>query len=246
MFIPKILKLTLAASCLLALSAQAAGPDYTDYARLLESYATDDGVAYAAWHGQTADVDALNDFVTQLGQSDLAELNRSEQKALYINLYNAAMLQAVLEHYPIESVTQIGLIPFRVFKQDFIPLGGEKVSLDTVEKGILLKQFFDPRIHFAVNCASESCPPLRSEPFTAQNLEAQLDEQTRLFADSDRAARVDTKGKTIAYSELFKWYANDFDGDNPAEYLNHYRIKPLPLSYETDWIDYDWSLNETR
>ena len=235
-----------AASLLLTLTVQAAEPDYTAYAQLLNSYVTEDGVDYAAWAEQAADVAALNNFVTQLGQSDLTTLSRSEQKALYINLYNAAMLQAVLEHYPIESVTQIGLIPFRVFKQDFIPLGAEKVSLDTVEKGILLKEFFDPRIHFAVNCASESCPPLRSEPFTGPNLEAQLDEQTRLFANSDRAARVDSKGKTIAFSELFKWYDQDFDGQNPAEYLNRYLAIKLPLNYETDWIDYDWSLNETR
>ena len=235
-----------AASLLLTLTAQAAEPDYTAYAQLLNSYVTEDGVDYAAWAEQAADVAALNNFVTQLGQSDLTTLSRSEQKALYINLYNAAMLQAVLEHYPIESVTQIGLIPFRVFKQDFIPLGAEKVSLDNVEKGILLKEFFDPRIHFAVNCASESCPSLRSEPFTGPNLEAQLDEQTRLFANSDRAARVDSKGKTIAFSELFKWYDQDFDGQNPAEYLNRYLAIKLPLNYETDWIDYDWSLNETR
>lgn len=244
--IHKIRNTMTAASLLLTLTVQAAEPDYTAYAQLLNSYVTEDGVDYAAWAEQAADVAALNNFVTQLGQSDLTTLSRSEQKALYINLYNAAMLQAVLEHYPIESVTQIGLIPFRVFKQDFIPLGAEKVSLDTVEKGILLKEFFDPRIHFAVNCASESCPPLRSEPFTGPNLEAQLDEQTRLFANSDRAARVDSKGKTIAFSELFKWYDQDFDGQNPAEYLNRYLAIKLPLNYETDWIDYDWSLNETR
>ena len=157
-----------------------------------------------------------------------------------------AMLQAVLDHYPIKSVKSIGLLPFSIFKKDFIQLGEERVSLDDVEKGILLKEYFDPRIHFAVNCASESCPPLRAEPFNEEHLNEQLDEQTRLFAASDRAARVDAKTGAIVYSELFKWYADDFDVKSPAEFLNRYRESKLPESVYVIWIDYDWSLNAAK
>ena len=228
--------------CRLSLSA---APDYSDYARLLETYVAGDGVRYAAWAQEPGDVAKLKTFVTQLGEAEIDALSKEGQMALYINLYNAAMLQAVFDHYPIKSVKEIGLLPFSIFKKKFIPLGDGRVSLDEVEKGILLKTYFDPRIHFAVNCASESCPPLRAEPYCGERLEVQLDEQTRLFAQSDRAAIVDSAKRRVAYSELFKWYADDFSVENPAQFLNRYREPDLPVEYSVGWIDYDWSLNVT-
>lgn len=232
--------------CLLCGMSLCAEPDYSDYAHLLKTYVVEDGVRYAAWAKQSDDVSVLKAFVEELGQAEIDALSKDEQKAFYINLYNAAMVQAVLDHYPIKSVKQIGLLPFSIFKKNFIPLGDDAVSLDHVEKGILLKQYFDPRIHFAVNCASESCPSLRAEPFIGARLDAQLDEQTRLFAMSARAARVDEVKRSVAYSELFKWYADDFGVNNPAEFLNRYRESKLPVSASVAWIDYDWSLNAAK
>lgn len=156
------------------------------------------------------------------------------------------MLQAVFKEYPLRSVTEIGLIPFSVFKKEFIEQGKRRLSLDDVEKGILFEDVFDPRIHFAVNCASESCPPLLDVPYTGKALEAQLEQQTRAFAQSARAARVVVGKGRIQYSELFKWYDDHFEGDNPAEYLNRYREMALPENLKTDWIKYDWSLNQSE
>lgn len=226
-----------------AATTKGARLDYTEYARLLDTYVVDDGVRYSKWIRNKADVAALNVVLKQMGQTDLDGLSKDAQKAFYINLYNAAMLQMVFKHYPIQSVREIGLLPFSVFKRDFIYLGDRKVSLNDVEKGILLKQYFDPRIHFAVNCASGSCPPLRAEPYVGARLDVQLNEQTRLFAASDRAARVDVKRQKTAYSELFKWYADDFGVKNPAVFLNRYRESKLPESASVAWIKYDWSLN---
>ncbi|HBR93696.1 MAG TPA: DUF547 domain-containing protein [Opitutae bacterium] len=177
---------------------------------------------------------------------DVAQLSPAQQKAFYINLYNAGMLQAVLERYPIKSVKSIGLIPFSIFKKDYTQQGERSLSLDDIEKGILLQKFPDPRIHFAVNCASVSCPPLRAEPYRGAQLEAQLEEQTRLFAASDQAARGDASKRRTAYSELFKWYASDFGVSQPALFLNRYRSQPLPTEYDVIWIDYDWSLNQSK
>jgi len=217
--------------------------DYSNYARLLERYVAEDGVRYAAWAERPADLAALEDFLARAALVDVDALSRKEQTAFYINLYNAAMLQAVFAHWPVDSVKSIGAEPFSIFKKPFIRQGDRRLSLDDVEKGILLKDYFDPRIHFAVNCASESCPPLRAEPFVGDRLEAQLEEQTRLFAASERAARVDPSKKSVAYSALFNWYADDFPGASPADYLNRYRKDPLPTDYEIAWIPYDWSLN---
>ena len=229
--------------CAIVGSAAADEVDYSEYARLLERYVAAGGVRYAAWVETPADLAALEDFLAAAASVDVAGLSAPAQKAFYINLYNAAMLQAVFEHWPIESVKEIGPKAFSIFKKEFIRQGDQRLSLDDVEKGILLKDYFDPRIHFAVNCASESCPPLRAEPFIGKRLEAQLEEQTRLFAASNRAGRVDEAGKSVAYSSLLDWYADDFPGSSPAEYLNRYRAEPLPTDFETGWIPYDWSLN---
>lgn len=226
-------------------SSAAAEVDYDAYGDLLERYVTDDGVAYAAWSQSEADLNQLESTLATWAKVDVAELSAADQKAFYINLYNAGMLQAVFKNYPLKSVKEIGLIPSSVFKKDFIHQADRKLSLDDVEKEILLKDFADPRIHFVVNCASESCPPLRAEPYRGSKLEAQLTDQTRLFAESDRAARKNAKGR-YAYSELFNWYNDDFPGKHPAHYLNQYRSEPLPADAKFDWIPYDWSLNEAN
>lgn len=216
--------------------------DYEAYGDLLEQYVTEDGVAYAVWSQNQANVNQLDSVLAAWAQVEVAALSKAEQKAFYINLYNAGMLQAVFKNYPLKSVKHIGLIPFSIFKKDFIHLADEKLSLDDVEKGILLNEYADPRIHFAVNCASRSCPPLRAEPYRSVMLEHQLDEQTRLFAESEHAARKNDKGR-YAYSELFNWYDSDFAGKHPAQYLNQYRTEPLPVNQKFGWIAYDWSLN---
>ena len=219
-------------------------PDYREYGRLLETYVMPGGVNYDGWHQSALDQVALDNLLAEWSKVDPDSLSRTESTAFLINLYNAVMIDQVLEHYPINSVRDIGLLPFAVFRRDIIALNGEKVSLDEIEKGRLLKDYFDPRIHFAVNCASISCPPLRATPYTGGTLDQQLEEQTRLFAESPHAARIGEDGETTYYSELFKWYQDDFPGENPAVYLNRFRDEPLPVENRVGWIDYDWNLNE--
>jgi len=223
-----------------------AEPGYAEYGSLLDEYVTGDGVRYEAWHRSEEDRNRLDRVLDSWSTVDPAALDDAEATAFLINLYNAAMIDLVLEEYPLNSVREIGLQPFAVFRKDVIALNGEPVSLDTIEKGILLEEYFDPRIHFAVNCASVSCPPLRREPFTGKALEDQLEEQTRAFAGSPHAAREGPDGETTFYSELFNWYADDFPGEDPATYLNRYREKKLPVGNEIGWIDYDWSLNRSE
>jgi len=237
----------LAATLLLAVCAlpalAAAKPNYADYARLLDDYVVDGQVRYEAWSKTELDLDILDNVLARFAEVDPAALASDERKAFYINLYNAAMVRAVLDAWPVDSVADIGPEKFSVFKQPFIELQGDRLSLDDVEKGILLETFDDPRIHFAVNCASASCPPLIDEPYRGEGLDALLDERTRAFARSRRAARVDRENGEIRYSALFKWYPDDFGVDNPAAYLNRYRDDALPLDYTVAWIPYDWSVN---
>ena len=234
----------LAAAAPLVSPGAPASPDYDRYASLLEAFVSEDGVRYAAWRSDTASTEALDRFLEEAAGVDVGALGPDARKAFYLNLYNAAMLQAVLDRYPLDSVKQIGPEPFWIFGHPFIEQGGRTLSLDDVEKGILLEEFADPRIHFAVNCASESCPALRSEPYRAEELDAQLDAQARQFARSSHAAIISEAEEAVAFSKLFDWYADDFGVEHPARYLNRFRESPLPVDYAVRWQEYDWSLNE--
>ena len=218
-------------------------PDYSTYNALLQKYSRPDGVLYASWHASQSDRKRLTEVLNDFGSVPYEDLTSAEATAFLINLYNAAMIDQVLQSYPIDSVQSIGVLPFSVFRTNSITLNGRPVSLDTIEKEILLKEYPDPRIHFAINCASKSCPPLRSEAFVPDQLDQQLDEQARLFANSPHAVKT---GKSAAYSQLFQWYDQDFPGNHPADYLNKYRDSPLPTNSSVEWIEYDWSLNEAN
>ena len=215
---------------------------YAEYALLLDKYATDTGVKYAQWAKSKEDLKILDSILENWATVDLSRLSTGQQKAFYINLYNAAMIQAVFQSYPIKSVTEI-LPDFGIFKKKFIKQGTRSLSLDDVEKGILLKEYPDGRIHFAVNCASRSCPPLRGEPFISSNLDAQMDEQTQLYFDSEWGVQVVSK-KEIHISALFDWYRSDFPKGNLLSYINKYRsASKLPTSAKIKFLNYDWALN---
>jgi len=218
--------------------------DVTSYNKLLTKYAAEDGVNYREWSANKKDKKALDKVLKDWSRVDATKLKKEEKAAFRINLYNAAMLDVVLDNYPLKSVTKLGKKEFAIFDKKIIATPTGKISLNTLEKEQLIKDFADPRIHFAVNCASVSCPPLRNEAFDAKKLEAQLNEQATKFADSEKAAKI--SGSKVKYSELFNWYAKDFGTKNPAIYLNKFRTKKLKTSSKVDWIKYDWHLNEAK
>ena len=233
--------------------------DYAAYARVLETYVTPEGrVRYAALKQNPGD---LNAFIQQLAA--VSPENRPElfptpaaQMAYWINAYNAFVLHTVVEAYPVESVRDLkfgfGLL---FFKRDRLVAGGRRVSLDDIEHGILRRQFADPRIHFAINCASASCPPLARQPYRAETLEAQLDQAARAFIG--REENVWMRGDVLFLSKIFEWYEEDFtrragaaDGSATAvDYLLRYlpaetaaRIRQEKPRVE--YYNYDWSLND--
>lgn len=214
------------------------------YNELLKKYAAEDGVHYEKWAASKEDKLALDNILKDWAKVDAAKLSKEEKAAFRINLYNAAMLDVVLDNYPLKTVTKLGDKDFAIFDDNIIATPSGKISLNTLEKKQLIKDFPDARIHFAVNCASVSCPPLRAEAFNAKELEKQLNEQAKIFADSDKAAQID--GSTVKYSELFNWYSADFGTKNPAVYLNKFRTQKLSTESKVNWIKYDWNLNAAK
>ncbi|MDZ4796479.1 MAG: DUF547 domain-containing protein [Bacteroidota bacterium] len=172
----------------------------------------------------------------------------NEQKAYWINAYNAFTIQLVLKYYPLKSIKDIGSsiqIPFVNTPWDvkFISIGNEKMDLNNIEHGQLRKKFDDPRIHFAIVCASKSCPVLLNEAYDPARLEQQLDKQAKVFlADTFRNKIAADK---IQLSKIFDWFKGDFTKNGSLiDYLNKYALVKINANAENSYLDYDWSLNE--
>jgi hypothetical protein len=205
---------------------------------------------------------ALNDYLRTLAsisETTFLAFEVVDQQAFLINLYNAAMIKKVLSRYPdIRSVWDFGRIFNHPFKHRFISLFGKKVSLDDVEHGWLRGRaaLFDPRVHFAVNCASIGCPPLRRSAYVGVSLDTALDDQAAQFLSDRTKNGFDRQTMRLILSPVFEWYEEDFSLQGqagPHAYLARF-AKPLGLSpleaealgngeLEITWSTYDWSLN---
>lgn len=226
--------------------SRAAEPWESEYGRLLSKYVTPAGtVKYKDWKGNAADVASMQKIADQIGSGGPSDTSRDGRFAFYINAYNAWMLRLALDAYPIKSVRDIAPL-FGVFTGARITLGGKKVSLNHLEKEILIPEFKDPRVHFAINCASTSCPPLLNAAYSASKLNAQLDAQAKAFANKGAGA-AQVSGNKAQLSKIFDWYGADFKAaGGPIGFLNKYRAEPIPTDAKLSYYDYDWSLNEAK
>jgi len=172
--------------------------------------------------------------------------SKNAQLAYWINVYNAFTIKLVSDHYPIASIKDIkNGIPFvnTVWDIKFIEFPDEKIDLNKVEHGIIRKDFDEPRIHFAVNCASYSCPRLLNEAFEADKLEEQLSKMAKDFL-ADERKNIITKDK-LQLSKLFSWFKGDFTNDETLiEFLNKYAPVQIDENAEIDHLDYSWELND--
>jgi hypothetical protein len=202
------------------------------------------------YDGFAADRKALKAYLDALSGVSRAQFDgwsRDERKAFLINAYNAFTVEKILTRWPdIRSIWDFGKIFGNPFKDDFFRLLGGPMTLDGIEHGMLRKRgaYDDPRVHFAVNCASVGCPMLREEAYVAAKLDAQLDEQATRFL-SDRTRNRFRDGR-LEVSKIFDWFAEDFEPR--AKFFTRYREA---LGYPggevpVEFLDYDWSLNDFR
>lgn len=173
--------------------------------------------------------------------------DQDAKKAYWINAYNAFTLKLILDNYPLESITDLHPLLYipginTVWHREFFDLGKAQ-SLDAIEHEILRKEFDDPRIHFAINCASVSCPVLRNEAYVAQRLDAQLNQQAVRFINS--GVRNKITPHAIEISKIFDWFESDFtQGGSLIQFLNQYTNEEIQPGASIDYLDYDWRLNE--
>lgn len=228
--------------------------DYSAWNGILKRYGgrTAGGRTVFAYARVTpADKAALSAFVDRLEAVDVDQLSRPQQYAYWINLYNAATVEVVLGAYPVASILNIkdGLFPTGPWDRKVLTVKGMKLSLNNIEHGILRPIFKDPRVHFAVNCASVGCPNLALTAYESASLNAQLDAASRAYVNDPRGFQA--KGGRLVASRIFDWYGSDFGGTAGVlkfaqRFADADTTKLLAGRKTIDSYDYDWSINENR
>jgi hypothetical protein len=202
--------------------------------QLLRKYVSSSGKVN--YKGLKAEKGRLDTYIKLLSEhKPTGEWSRNEQLAYWINVYNANTVKLILENYPLKSITDLG----KPWDKKFILMGSTAYTLNQVENEIIRPVFKEPRIHFAVNCAAKSCPPLLNEAFTADKLNSQLEKQTRAFINS--SSNSISSGK-VELSKIFEWYGGDF-GDL-VSYVQRYSSTQIEKSAKVSFKEYDWALNE--
>ena len=213
-----------------------------------------DGVNRIAYGGVAGDRVELVAYLERLAAVPIREFARDEQAAFWINLYNALTVKVVLDHYPVRSIRDInispGLFSSGPWGRKLITVEGEAVSLDDIEHRILRPIWRDPRIHYALNCASVGCPNLAQTAYTAANLDTLLTQGARQFINHPRGALIEED--RLKVSSIYIWFAEDFGRSDAgviahlSQYASSALTRRLAAVSRIADHDYDWSLNDLR
>ena len=201
---------------------------------------------YGAAAAERRALKAYLESLSAVGRGEFEGWGRAEQMAFLINAYNAFTVEKVLTRYPdIGSIWDFGKVFGNPFRDRFFTLLGGARSLDELEHGILRKTYGEPRLHFALNCASVGCPMLREEAYVGARLEKQLEEQAQRFL-SDRSRNRYREGR-LEVSKIFDWFKEDFE-PRDAYFRRYARTLGMPpqVTPALVFLDYDWSLNDSR
>ena len=228
--------------------------DHAPFDALLKKHVDADGyVNYKAWRSSSVDRRALESYLENLGRaSTTTRSSREAQIAFWINAYNAVTIEGILQVYPTSSIRNhtARLAGYNIWKDLPLRVGGYAYSLEDMEHKIL-RRMRDPRVHFAIVCASVGCPRLKNEAYSAEKLEQQLGENTLDFFSRSQNLQVDSGSRTIYFSTILKWFSDDF-GNSQADRLAY--LKPyLPAAAQrlvghsrtrVKYLNYDWNLND--
>lgn len=232
------------------------------YAALLLQYVSTDPdginrVDYARWHGNQADREGLAQYIATQSKAAPSAMPRNMAFAYWANLYNSVTLKVVLDHYPVKSIRDIrseaSLFDLKAligpWRTKLVTVEGKMLSLDEIEHSILRPTFHDPRVHYAVNCASLGCPNLQPTPWRAETLNDGLDAAARAFINHPRGVLVRGDGR-LKISSIYHWFKEDFGGNDEGvlKHLRRYAQGTLLQRIEAGTSiaedDYDWRLNQ--
>ena len=222
--------------------------DHDMWDSLLQKHVNEIGLV--DYEGFVQDKAALETYLDKLSMNppEGAQWTEVDKLAYWINAYNAFTVKLIVDNYPTSSIKDIKKgIPFinSVWDIKFFQIANLKMDLTTIEHGILRKVFDEPRIHFAINCASMSCPNLYDQAYTSDKLNEQLDFVTRQFIN-DQNKNVLSPDK-IQISKIFAWFKSDFtENGSLIDFINRYSVIKISSSATIDHLDYDWSLNVSK
>ncbi|MEM9706291.1 MAG: DUF547 domain-containing protein [Pseudomonadota bacterium] len=226
-------------------------PDYRALDAFLARYRVvgETGVALIKYGGVAPDdVNALGAFIDALVEIDVRQLTRDQQLSYWINLYNAVTLREVIAAYPVETIREIKIRGDGVWKATVVTVNGVGLSLGDIEHGILRAIYGEPRIHYAINCASIGCPNIAETAYRSAVLEEMLTRAARDYVNHPRGVFV--KGRLVKVSSIFGWFREDFGADEAevVEHIKQYAEQPLvdaliAAKNDIDTYDYDWAIN---
>ena len=228
--------------------------DHTAWSKLLQKFVVfgDDGINRVAYSWIIGgDKMVLEKYLDDLSQTSVSSLNRDEQRAYWINLYNALTINVVLDAGKVTSIRDIDISPGFFsngpWGKELITVEGERLSLDDIEHRILRPIWQDPRIHYALNCAALGCPNLWGIAVTVENAETYLNHGAKTFINHPRGSRVE--GGRVVVSSIYKWFSEDFGGSNDAiiDHIKGYASGDLATALDgvtdVEFESYDWTLN---
>ena len=213
---------------------------------VLKKHVSKGWVNYTALRKDREELDSYLKSLQAVSKEDFQAWSDPQKIAFWINAYNAYTLKLIIDNDPVKSIKDLGSFFKSVFGKDFIPLNnlfGEIVDLNDIEHGTLRKNFSEPRIHFALVCASISCPALRSEAYIAKDLDEQLDKQARTFLTDFEKNRYDRKSNTLYLSKIFYWFKEDFQKASRTVQKYVALYLEIPPDVRIEYLEYDWSLN---
>jgi hypothetical protein len=222
--------------------------DHSLWDELTKAHVNENG--YPNYKGFIQDSSKFNTYLNQLTSNHPKESwSSNERKAFWINAYNAFTVKLIVDNYPVETIKDLGGGIYRVntpWDIKFIQIKDKTYHLNDLEHNILRKEWSDPRIHAAVNCASISCPKLMKGAYLAEQLDEQLDRQMKAFIHD--ATKNIIGEKEVRLSKLFKWFSGDFKVEHSSviDYINSYSDVKIKKSARVEYFDYDWGLNEQR
>ena len=253
-------KLFVIASFVLITFAQNKEDQHLLFTQILNDYVHNGLVNYI----KLKDDNRLDKYLEQLEDTNPDNLQTDEDKlAFWINVYNAFTLKFIIEEYPLESINNLhwgglylgSLLGTTVWDDEKIIINGTKLSLNNIEHDIARKKFNEERVHFAMVCASYSCPPLLDEAYEGFKLSEQLNEQARLFFNDETNNKFDLKIRTAYLSKILDWYSSDFGIDDQSIllYVSQFLdseiaddIRKNTSQWEIDHLSYNWDLNEIK
>lgn len=222
--------------------------DHAAWTVVLKQHVKDGRVDYAALKQSPAKLNAYVEELAKVSRSQFNRWSEPQQLAYLINLYNAATFQLIIKHYPVKSIKDIGGWFSGPWDQKMVRLFGKTTTLDHVEHKVIRKEYREPRIHFALVCAAQGCPPLLTEAYTGEKLDRQLDERGRAFLAQSHKNHIDASRQRVYLSPIFKWFDEDFEASagSVLQFVKPYfggRGAKITDDWSIRHTDYDWSLN---